>query len=125
MRLRGIISAVFSVGFLLACSTISYASISCANEYQKDKTYHLVGVLTERNTGEPIVGAVVRIGENYLWDVSDENGRYFIDKIYPGTYKLEVSCLGYAKITMNSDINNNLSLSDKLLSDVFLPMAKK
>lgn len=117
MRLRGIISVVFSVGFLLTCSIISYASISFANEFQKDKTYHLVGVLTERNTGEPIVGAVVRIGENYLWDVSDENGRYFIDKIYPGTYKLEVSCLGYAKITMNITVDATHDVLDLTLDE--------
>jgi hypothetical protein len=46
--------------------------------------------------GEPVVGAVVRLDENYLWAVTDVKGGFVLESVEPGTYRLETECLGYA-----------------------------
>lgn len=121
MKLREFILCFVLVNFLLIGTITSSASESCVFQNKKDNSFSISGVVTERNSDIPIVGAVIRLGEDYLWDVSDENGRYFIDKIRRGTYKLEVSCLGYATISMNITVGDdnpslNLELNENTLA---------
>ena len=47
-------------------------------------------------SGDPVAGAVVRLDENYLWAVTDGEGRFTFDAVEPGSYRMETECLGYA-----------------------------
>jgi len=47
-------------------------------------------------SGDPVAGAVVRLDENYLWAVTDGEGRFVFDAVEPGSYRMETECLGYA-----------------------------
>ena len=54
----------------------------------------LTGIVTEQGTDIPVIGAAVRLGEDYLWTTTDLDGKFSLNKIQPGTYVLEVACLG-------------------------------
>ena len=57
------------------------------------------GKVTEDKNGVPIPGAVIKLDDNYLWAVTDINGVFTFDKVEPGSYQIEVSCLGYVTVT--------------------------
>ena len=46
--------------------------------------------------GAPIPGAVLRLDENYLWAVTDADGRFVFESVEPGSYRMETGSLGYA-----------------------------
>ena len=46
--------------------------------------------------GEPLPGAVVHLDENYLWAVTDAEGRFVLESVEAGTYRMETECLGFA-----------------------------
>ena len=46
--------------------------------------------------GEPVAGAVLHLDENYLWAVTDAQGRFVFEAVEAGSYRLETECLGYA-----------------------------
>ncbi len=53
------------------------------------------GIVREAGTGEPVIGAIIRLGEDYLWTTTDENGKFLLEDVQKGEYVLEASCLGY------------------------------
>ena len=55
----------------------------------------LSGAVIDAGSGEALVGAVVTVGEDYLWAVTDSGGRFVIDGIQKGSYIVKVSCLGF------------------------------
>ncbi len=60
-----------------------------------EKGRDISGKVVEAATGDPVIGAVIRLGEDYLWTTSDLDGLFAFDKVQKGSYVLEVSCLGY------------------------------
>ena len=48
------------------------------------------------SAGAPLPGAVVHLDENYLWAVTDAQGRFVLDAVEAGSYRMETECLGYA-----------------------------
>ena len=63
------------------------------------------GKVIEAGTGAPVIGAVIKLGEDYLWTTSDLDGLFAFEKVQKGEYVLEVSCLGYvnAYVEVNAD----------------------
>lgn len=65
------------------------------------------GVVTDAETGENLVGAVVSL--EHLWAVTDNHGNFEIPNIQEGKYNLKVSLLGYAdyelQLTVKRDVN--------------------
>ena len=57
--------------------------------------HHVRGRVTD-SAGAPLPGAVVHLDENYLWAVTDAQGRFVLDAVEAGTYRMETECLGYA-----------------------------
>ena len=53
------------------------------------------GRVVEAKTEAPVVGAAVRIGNDYLWTTTDIDGNFTFENVQPGGYVLEASCLGY------------------------------
>ena len=68
----------------------------------------LSGTVTEYGTGLPVVGAAVQLGEDYLWTTTDIDGNFSFEKIQPGTYVLEVSCLGYVPVSVEADLRKDV-----------------
>jgi outer membrane receptor protein involved in Fe transport len=53
------------------------------------------GVVRDRSTGEPVIGATVTVVGTMLGAVTDTDGRYRIGQIRAGLYDVKVSHLGY------------------------------
>ena len=60
------------IGFLLA---VLLCSLAVPLSAQQAKTVTLRGTVTEARGGEPVSGAIIRLDENYLWAVTDADGR--------------------------------------------------
>ena len=68
----------------------------------------LTGIVTEQGTDIPVIGAAVRLGEDYLWTTTDLDGKFSLNKIQLGTYVLEVACLGYVTATIEVDLDKDI-----------------
>ena len=68
------------------------------------------GKVLEAGSGQPVPGAIVRLDDNYLWAITDEDGEFELEGVQKGTYVLEASCLGYVtysrEIKVKGDIEN-------------------
>ena len=80
---------LFAIMFSVACFAGNTGKIS--------------GKVTDKENGEPLVGANVFIQGLNTGASTDLNGEYFILNIPPGNYNLTVSMVGYAKVT-KSDV---------------------
>lgn len=58
------------------------------------------GHVVEARTDTPIVGAAVKLGQDYLWTTTDIYGNFAFENVQPGEYILEASCLGYVSVTI-------------------------
>lgn len=68
----------------------------------------LKGTVTEHESGLPVIGAVVKIGGDYLWTTTDIDGAFRFDNVQRGEWHLEVSCLGYVTVTKELDVRNDV-----------------
>jgi hypothetical protein len=66
------------------------------------QTGKITGKVTERGTGEPLVGANVQIVGTFSGGVTDVNGEFLILNVPFGIYKLNVSYVGYTSATIDS-----------------------
>ncbi len=64
-------------------------------------TGKIAGKIVDKVTGEPLFGANVVVMETSLGTVSDFDGLYTILHVSPGTYKVQVSYIGYRRVTVN------------------------
>lgn len=72
-------------------------------------TVRISGKVLEADGEVPVPGAIVRLDENYLWSVTDADGRFSLDNVQQGNYTLEVSCLGYVTESRQISVRRNLS----------------
>ena len=89
------------------------------------------GIVLEAGSDEPVLGAVVRLDENYLWAVTDVDGAFVMENVQQGSYTLEVSCLGYVtetrQISVRKDLTDiviRLSLNTLALQEVVVTAEK-
>ncbi|RKY57159.1 MAG: TonB-dependent receptor, partial [Candidatus Neomarinimicrobiota bacterium] len=61
-------------------------------------TGKIMGKVSDKNSGDPIIGANVYIEGSGLGTASDVNGDYFIINIPPGKYTLICSYVGYERV---------------------------
>ena len=64
------------------------------------------GTVMDKETGEPLIQANVRIQGTSMGAASDVNGEYIILNVPAGKYALEVSYMGYKKTTITNVIVN-------------------
>lgn len=64
----------------------------------------LSGKITDRETGEPLIAATVLVGAKGV--VSDIDGAYTL-QLAPGTYKVEISYVGYQTFLQTVDLQSN------------------
>ncbi|MFC2119885.1 TonB-dependent receptor domain-containing protein [Bacteroidota bacterium] len=76
-------------------------------------TGKLKGYVTDKQTGEVILGANIIIEGTYFGAASDLDGYYYINNIPPGNYRVIVSAIGYRKV-----IVENISIRIDLTTNV-------
>ena len=72
--------------------------------------FSISGITIESGTGEKIPGVAVNLEDTGIWTTSDDNGRFVLTDIRPGTYRLVFSCFGYVDrkldFTVKADIGS-------------------
>jgi CarboxypepD_reg-like domain/TonB-dependent Receptor Plug Domain len=74
---------------LLLISAISFA---------QNNKQNIRGVITDKLSQTPLIGASVQISTTNTYAISDENGKYQLSDISPGRHELKISYLGYKEI---------------------------
>lgn len=62
----------------------------------------LRGLVTDKESGEPLIGANVVVDGTSLGAASDVNGEFVILSVPPGIYTLKASYIGYAPVTISN-----------------------
>jgi len=93
-------SKKYSNILLLVLILFGFAQLLYA-EYGK-----IAGTITDKETGEPLVGVNVIIENTDLGAASDTEGEYYIIKVPPGNYRVRASMMGYRTI-IKTDVNVN------------------
>lgn len=70
--------------------------------------YEVCGIVLEAGTETPVPGAAVKIGEDYLWAVTDVDGTFTLNNVQPGEWVIEVSCLGYQTASVTVKIGGDV-----------------
>ncbi len=72
----------------------------------------IAGTVKEAESGEPVIGAIIRLGKDYLWTTTDIDGEFMLENVQKGDYILEVSCLGYvSESVMVKSGTGNITIS--------------
>jgi hypothetical protein len=82
-------------------------------------TGKLKGKVTDKATGEPLIGANVIVGGTSFGAATDINGEYSISNLEAGTYDVKCSYIGYQAVA-TSDVRINADLTTEL--DFALPI---
>jgi hypothetical protein len=70
----------------------------------------LRGKVTDKESGEPLIGANITVEGTGLGAASDINGEYIILSVPPGVYAIKASYIGYAGYTIsNIRVNANIT----------------
>ena len=68
----------------------------------------IAGRVMDARTEAPVAGTVVRLGEDYLWAVTGEDGRFIFSDVQVGRYLVEASCLGYVTAVQEVDAGKDI-----------------
>ena len=63
-------------------------------------TGKISGIVTDKATGDPMIGANVVIPGTAMGAAADMDGNYTILYIPPGMHSIEISVIGYTKVTI-------------------------
>ena len=97
-------------------------------------TGKIVGMVTEKGTGEPLIGVNIQLAGTFLGAASDLDGTYIILQIPPGKYTLEVSYIGYrtqnvgnvaVSIDLTTKVNIELQSETMELDEVVMVYAQR
>lgn len=95
---------LIATAFLFLCASTLWG---------QSASVRITGAVTDSATGEPIVGAVLKIDDGAMWAVTDINGRYSFSSLSNGGYFLTAVCLGYVSQVVQLSIKAGaLSVTD-------------
>ncbi|MEM6525573.1 MAG: carboxypeptidase-like regulatory domain-containing protein, partial [Bacteroidota bacterium] len=70
----------------------------------------ITGRVYESANKKPLPGATVIIQGTTTGAVTDENGRYIIKDVNPGSYTLEASSIGFVKVTKQVILKSTITI---------------
>jgi outer membrane receptor protein involved in Fe transport len=70
---------------------------------QEEEKGKIAGMVMDKRTEQPLAGVNVELKGTYKGAATDLDGYFFIDKISPGSYDIEVSIIGY-KIQLKTGV---------------------
>jgi len=76
-------------------------------------TGKISGRVTDKSSGDPLIGVNVLVKGTNLGTATDEDGFYFILQVPPGTYDVEYSYIGYHTLTVKG-VRVKMDLTEKL-----------
>ena len=79
------------------------------------------GKLTDAQTGESLIGAMVFIDELAMGTMADLDGNFSLDGLNQGTYKLKASFMGYTTLEETVTVNDDVVVLDlKMYLDTYI-----
>jgi outer membrane receptor protein involved in Fe transport len=81
-------------------------------------TGKIAGVVQDKDTGEPLIGANVQILGTMMGDASDEKGNFVILNVPVGKHDVKVTYVGYASV-----IREDVSISVDLTTDIMFDLS--
>jgi outer membrane receptor protein involved in Fe transport len=111
MNLHPRIIEIITIGIICVC--LSYS-------IQAGVTGKISGVVTDKKTGEPLIGVNLTLEGTYLGTATDEDGTYFLLQVPPGKYVLVATYIGYANMRFT-----NLQVSVDLTTRVDIEMEEQ
>ncbi|HLX11889.1 MAG TPA: TonB-dependent receptor [Bacteroidota bacterium] len=75
------------------------------------------GTITDKSTGEPLIGVNVSVKGTYKGAVTDVEGKFVINDVGPGSYTVQISYIGYKQAeyaSLNVTANQVVNLDTKL-----------
>ncbi len=93
---------IFMIKILKKITVIFFISVLFSMICFAGNTGKIAGRVTDKATGEPLVGANVFVQELSTGASTDVNGEFYILNIPPGTYTVTVSMVGYAKVSKSN-----------------------
>ena len=100
------IRKMFKRLFIILFATIAILTDLAAVEAPRG--YSVEGVVLEAETQAPVIGAVVRIGSDYLWTTTDIDGAFSFVNVEKGGWTIEVSCLGYVSMAAELKVTGDI-----------------
>jgi len=97
MRRESTSSPSFSPRLALALSLLLVTASPLLSQVTKGKVQ---GRVTDAATGRPVSGAMVRIQETSLGNITNDEGFYFVNEVLPGLQNVEASMLGYRALVI-------------------------
>ena len=95
--------------FWLLASTLCILLIA-GNSFAAS-TGQIKGLIRDKDTGDPLIGATVRIDGTKRGANTGLDGKYIISLVEPGTYKLIISLVGYNPVEVtNVIVKSNLTV---------------
>lgn len=88
-----------------------FAGLAWAGQ-ETAQTGSLTGTITDRSTGETLIGASVLITDIDRGAVTDVDGSYTITDVPTGTYNVRFSYIGYRTYTQEVQINSGTNTAD-------------
>jgi len=82
-------------------SLILLLTIVSVSSLWSGTTGKLAGTITDKANGDALPGVNIIIVGTNLGAATDANGNYTILEIPPGTYDVQISYIGYRKVTVN------------------------
>lgn len=93
---------IFMIKIFKKITVIFFISVLFSMICFAGNTGKIAGRVTDKATGEPLVGANVFVQELSTGASTDINGEFYILNIPPGTYTVTVSMVGYAKVSKSN-----------------------
>lgn len=97
--------------FLTAVMTVIAVLINAASVGQ------IKGIITDAETGDPVAGASILVMGTKFGAMTDHEGRYTIDRLEPGTYRLKISHLDYNPVIV-TDVLVKADLTTKVSQEL-------
>lgn len=79
------------------------------------------GIIRDRDTNQPLIGANVMLEETYFGAATDNQGQYFIEHIPVGTYRIRADMIGYqtqARANVHVSSNRQTEVNLELIPTV-------
>ena len=93
------------IKFCLRINTILFiAAILCGTESALGQNHDLRGAIQDAETNEPLAGVHVFLASRLQGSTTDRDGRFVIENVQPGSYKVVASIIGYAPASVVVEI---------------------
>ncbi len=109
------------IPLLLAVALIVFSALLWAGS-----TGQIKGTVIDKETGQPVIGALVMISGTAQGTITDVNGEFVISQLQPGVYSLEITHVNYetvevAYVNVTSGLAAEVSVSLQKKADVSEP----